>query len=654
MPTRFPLRSVRPLLLAACMTVVSATSAAQANGDTAFLAARDAFAAGNRALFERHAAGLQSHPLASYVDYYRLRLDLDRASPDSVAVFLERNADTLIAQRLRSDWLRHLAKAEQWADFRREYARLPLKNPSPENDLRCLAVRAGLATGESGALDDARLLWDTLDDAPSACAPAFAALYEAGRLTQDDVWARARRQMEARRPGQATGVLDLLPAAERPGRVLDDIIDNPARWLVRQPTNFSIARRGRELAVMAVARMARNDVRAAERSLEVIAHRLSPQERAYAFGQLGWQGAMKHDPRALHWCRSADDAMEGDEVFAWCARAAMRAGKWKVLRDIVERMPEALAAKPEWVYWGGRARAATGHVDQAHEHYRRIADQPSFYGLLAREELGLPHRLPPVAVAPTAEEIRRAELTPAIQRALRLFALDLRSEALREWNWAIRDTDDRTLLAVAHVAVQKNLWDRAIATAERTVAEHDYALRYLAPMRALVEPHVAARALDLSWVYGLMRQESRFVMNAKSSAGAQGLMQVMPATAKWVAKKIGLNDYQPSRIADTDTNLLLGTSYMRLVLDSLDDHPVLASAGYNAGPGRARKWRAARPLEGAVYAETIPFTETRDYVKKVMANAVMYSLVFGMKEPGLKQRLGSIQPGPGGQPDDPL
>ncbi|MBC7205529.1 MAG: lytic transglycosylase domain-containing protein [Methyloversatilis sp.] len=651
MPTRFPLHTVRTLFIGACMTVAAV---AHANDDAAFLAARDAFAAGNRQAFERHAAGLQSHPLASYIDYYRLRMDIDRASPDSIAVFLERNADTVVAQRLRSDWLRQLAKTEQWAAYRTEYAKLPLKNPSPENDLRCHAARAGMVAGDAAAVDEARALWDTLDDAPTACNPVFAALFDAGRLSEDDVWARARRQMEAKRPGQASSVLDLLPAAERPGRVLDDIVANPARWLVRQPANFSITRRGRELALMAVARMARNDVRAAERSLEVIAARLSPQERAYAFGQLGWQGAMRHDPRALQWCRSADDAMDGDEVFAWCARAAMRDGKWKVLRDIVERMPEALASKPEWIYWGGRARGATGHVDQAREHYRRIADQPNFYGLLAREELGQPHQLPPQAAEPSPEDIRRAELMPAIQRALRLFALDLRTEALREWNWAIREADDRTLLAVAHFAVKKSLWDRAIASADRTVAEHDYALRYLAPMRSEVEPHVQARALDLSWVYGLMRQESRFIMNAKSSAGAQGLMQVMPATAKWVAKKIGLNGYQPSQIADTDTNLLLGTSYMRLVLDSLDDHPVLASAGYNAGPGRAKKWRAAKPLEGAIYAETIPFTETRDYVKKVMANAVMYNLVFGRKEVGLKQRLGTIQPGPGALPDDPI
>ncbi len=218
----------------------------------------------------------------------------------------------------------------------------------------------------------------------------------------------------------------------------------------------------------------------------------------------------------------------------------------------------------------------------------------------------------------------------------------MRTEAVKEWNWTLRGMEDRELLAAADLAKRNQIWDRAINTADRTKNEHDYTLRFLSPYGEQVRPAAQNQSLDDAWVYGLMRQESRFITSAKSNVGASGLMQLMPATAKWVAKKIGIKNYDHARVNDTETNVLLGTSYMRMVMENLDNHPVLASAAYNAGPGRAKKWRADRPLEGAIYAETIPFSETRDYVKKVMSNSVYYSVLFTGQPDSLKTRLGVV------------
>ena len=249
---------------------------------------------------------------------------------------------------------------------------------------------------------------------------------------------------------------------------------------------------------------------------------------------------------------------------------------------------------------------------------------------------------PPQAKAASAEEQRATRENPGIRRALAFFRLDMRTEAVKEWNWSLRGMEDRQLLAAADLAKRNQIWDRAINTADRTKYEHDYSLRFLSPYGEHVRPAAQNQSLDDAWVYGLMRQESRFITSAKSNVGASGLMQLMPATAKWVAKKIGLRNYDHGRVNDTETNVLLGTSYMRLVMENLDNHPVLASAAYNAGPGRAKKWRADRPLEGAIYAETIPFSETRDYVKKVMSNSVYYSALFNGKPDSLKARLGTV------------
>ena len=185
-------------------------------------------------------------------------------------------------------------------------------------------------------------------------------------------------------------------------------------------------------------------------------------------------------------------------------------------------------------------------------------------------------------------------------------------------------------------------FDRAINTADRTLEQHDFSLRYLAPYRDAVKQHAAQLNLDEAWVYGLIRQESRFIVDAKSRVGASGLMQLMPATAQWVAKKLGLKDWRWSQVTEVDTNVSLGTWYLRHVLDTLDGQPVLASAAYNAGPGRARAWRSGTAIEGAIYAETIPFNETRDYVQKVMANATYYAHTLGHQVQTLKQRLNTI------------
>lgn len=269
--------------------------------------------------------------------------------------------------------------------------------------------------------------------------------------------------------------------------------------------------------------------------------------------------------------------------------------------------------------------------------------------MLATEELGGRAKVPTQAKQATPDEIRVVERQPGIRRALAMYRLDLRPEGVKEWSWALRGMNDRQLLAAAEVAQRNQIIDRSISAADRTKDEHNYKLRFPTPYADKIMPHSDRQNLDKAWVYGLMRQESRFVTNAKSGVGAAGLMQVMPATGKWVANKLGIK-FAPADLHNPDTNVMLGTTYMRLVLESLDNHPVLASAAYNAGPGRARKWRDIKPLEGAIYAETIPFSETRDYVKKVMSNAVFYQTVMTGNSPSLKVMLGTI--GPKSAPSD--
>ncbi|MBN8506292.1 MAG: lytic transglycosylase domain-containing protein, partial [Burkholderiales bacterium] len=304
-----------------------------------------------------------------------------------------------------------------------------------------------------------------------------------------------------------------------------------------------------------------------------------------------------------------------------------------------------------WAYWRAQAayRAApegTGGDAQRREAraaLQQLASPLHFYGKLAADELGLRLPLPATPTPRSPAERDAASAHAGLTRALLLIANGLRSEGVREWNFSLRDFagDDRLLLAAAQRACEAEVWDRCINTSERTQLQVSLAQRYPMPYREQVVAQARTAGLDPADPFGLMRQESRFITDARSHVGASGLMQVMPATARWTAKKIGL-DYRPGSLQDMDFNLRVGMAYLRMVLDDFDGALPLAAAAYNAGPGRPRRWREGTPLDAAAWAETIPFNETRDYVKKVLSNATVYARLLGADDVRLRQRLGSM------------
>lgn len=561
--------------LAAALMWFSGAAGAQTakSGDERILAARDAIRNGDRAALEWLAASTENHVLNPYVRYWLLFNKLARPEPPPAAElsdFLLREAGSMLADRLRGDWLRRMAKDGDWAGFVALYPDLV----APDAELRCLGWTARLMTGDRAVLDEVARQWMDLVDSHAACETSLRATLSAGLVGEDEVWWRIRRQVEGKNPAQARTTLTWLPATSAPlPGALEQALNAPAPYLDRLPPNFAITRAGRELALAALVRLARDDLSGAYSRLIRLQDRLETGERAYAYAALALRAAFAQQPDAVAWFQ---------------------------------------------------------------------ADQSGFYGLLAAEELGRPFAPPLKGGAITAADLRQAESDLGLQRALALFRLDMRTEGVREWNWSLRNQTEAFTLAAARIALDAGIYDRAINTAERGNPNGNFEMRFLTPYRQLIEPQVRGQGLDLSWVYGLMRQESRFVVPARSSSGAQGLMQVMPATGKWVAAKIGMRGYHPGLLSDPDTNVQLGTSYMRMILEDLDNHPVLASAGYNAGPSRAKRWRDAKPLEGAIYAETIPFDETRDYVKKVMTNTVIYAAMLEGRPQSLKTRLGTI------------
>ncbi|MCB1956263.1 MAG: lytic transglycosylase domain-containing protein [Rhodocyclaceae bacterium] len=631
------------VVLSGLLAVVPAPAVAQ-SGDQRIIEAREALRTGKRDRLEALARRHEAHPLDAYVEYWMLTNLLARRdeAPDQARIerFLKAQSGTVLAEQLREGWIRRLARDGQWTDVVGRYGELRW----PDRDLTCHYLNGRLLLGDQAALVEAMDLWRRDARVTDACQPVLTMLVAAGKVSADDVWWRMRRALEAGRDTDARRMAAWLRTGAPTEAAIRQASDKPQRYLDRLPVNFSITRAGRELALAALAGVARQDAADAHRRFERLFDRFQADERAYAYSILGWRAAEQHLPEALAWYRAAGSVAMSEEQLGWHARAALRRADWKTVRKVVESFPAPLQSDPTWIYWLGRALRAGGDEAGAVYQYARIADGIDFYGLLAAEELGRSFALPKpdLDVRQRARQLVAADA--GLQRALALYRLDMRTEGLREWNWALHGRDDDFLVAAAASAAEAGIFDRAINSAELARTTVDMELRYLTPYRELIEPQARAQGLDLSWVYGLMRQESRFVPAARSSAGAQGLMQVMPATGRWVARKLGEPRFSVSWLQEPENNVRIGTSYMRLIMDGLDGHPVLASAGYNAGPGRARRWRDDRPIEGAIYAETIPFDETRGYVKKVMANAVVYGAMFEGKAQSLKQRLGTIQP----------
>ncbi len=612
-----------------------------ADQDSDFLSARDAFQAGNSARLATFAARLQDSPLEPYITYYKLRIHWDVKNAAAIEAFLKREEDSPVIDQLRGEWLKYLATKQRWDEFAEEYPNLV----NTDTELTCYALQWQRGKDEEGALREARNLWLSGTAQPDSCSALYETAIKRDIISTEDVLQRIQLALDEGNTSQVKKLNRYLPDEEKlPIQELEAAAKNPQRYLSKTP--FADAKAGRRrVALFALHRLGRQSVDIAYAQWEKVGGNFNEQERQSFFARLAFIAARAHDPRALEWYAEAGDSALNDQQLAWRARAALRAQNWHEVWASINSMSPQQQNEGTWRYWKARALKELGHRDDAEVLLVPLSREYNFYGQLAAEELGAGPAAGMVSVSfqPSEVEMAGMQARTDVQRTLILYRLGLRTEAAKEWDWAMRGMNDRELLVAAAVASRNQMYDRSINAANRTVELHDFNLRYPAPYREALQSPLREHNLEEAWVYGLMRQESRFAQNAKSGVGAAGLMQIMPETARWAARRIGLKGYRKGLIHQLDVNLRLGTFYMKNVYSMFDDNPVMASAAYNAGPARARKWRGDGPLEGAIYAETIPFDETRDYVKKVMSNTIYYAKLFGAPAESLKKRLGVIE-----------
>ena len=609
--------------------------------DDSFLLLRDAVRQDDASKADFYAARLANYSIPSYVDYYRLKSHLKDAQPAEIRDFFKRYDGQAIVDRLRNDWLLELGRKRDWTTFDEQ---LPLFVLNDDTQVKCYALISRALKGQKVA-EEARALLTSPSAYGEPCALLIATLYQAGQFSIDDLYTQLRLSGEFNATGQARRIFALLDGNEKKAV---QAVDLPAVALAK---GVGAGRTEHEIFVVAIGRMAKTSPKLAVLALNKASSKLTRQEQQEAWAAIALQSSYSLSADTTDYWNKANGAPLSIDQMQWKTRFALRNGDWKQVRNNIRAMPQSLRNDPAWTYWLGRALMAEAGVTsqptgEALQLFRSIADQSNYYGQLALEETGKLITIPLPGLPIGQSEIAPIAANPNFQRALKFFSMRLRFEGTREWNWGLRGLSEREHLAAAEFARQNNILDRMVNTSERTRIQVDYTQRFPSPHNDIMHPTTQTLGLDKAWVYGLIRQESRFIMDAQSHVGASGLMQVMPSTGRWVAKKIGLTDFVQDMLSDVRTNILLGANYLNMVLGNMDGSQVLATAAYNAGPGRLRSWRSTltKPMDSAVFIESIPFVETRTYVKNVMSNTTYYAALFEGRPQSLKARLGTVAP----------
>ena len=640
-----------PLCAAALLSVPVSWATAQTAGDNVLLQMQEAARKGDKARLSALLPQTAGHPLEPWAAYWELKARLNTAGPSEIDAFLQRWRGTYQEDRLRNDWLLLLGQRRQWDDFQRIQADFRMND---DKEVRCydLAVQTIEGRQPEHAAQEVARLWYGQRDADDGCTHAAGELYAIKKLDDDAIWKRARLSAELnRQTGTRKAVSIVAPDALQH---VAEVFASPSKYLAG--TSKVRGNTRRELAALALIRVASNNPEQAAEMMESRwGNQLRAEEQDWVWGVIGKISARRlSDDAVSYFAKVSKPERMSDEAQEWMVRANLRAGNWKTVRKTIDAMPAGMQSDSTWVYWKARAllndrRVSESEQAEAQRLLQSIAGVKGFYEKLALEDLGQVVNMPPAPQALTAQEQAAAAGNPGLQRALYAINMGLRSEGVREWNYTVGlhvpgGMSDRELLAAADLACKKQVWDRCINTSERTREVMDWNQRFPMPFHDAVIAQAKSIGLDPAYVYGLIRQESRFIMDARSHVGASGLMQVMPATAKWTAKKIGMANFKPDMINDRDVNITIGTSYLKLALDDFDGSMPMAAAGYNAGPGRPRNWRNGPVLEGAIWAENVPFAETRDYVKKVLSNTTNYAALITGQPQSLKARLGTIGP----------
>jgi soluble lytic murein transglycosylase len=630
-----------PGLILCCLLSAPALAADRVSQRTLFLEAESALERGDQDTYAGLKRQLSGYALLPYLEYRRLTRQLSSQRDQDIQAFLARYDGSVSADRLRKRWLRHLGRQGAWQRF------LAFYQPTTDTGLRCQRLNALLKTGErEAALDQVDAIWLQGKSQPKACDPVFAAWEDAGLRTDAKTWQRIELAMSAGEWRLARYLGQRLPSAEREWvSQWVALYKNPRQIEQYQGDRKSHPYRGRMLG-QAVRRLAIRDGLEALQEWQRIkklydfdAQEITRTEH-YIIRNLVREPAQV----AYDFIRQVDMGEAGELAHAARMRSALLREDWPQLKAWFDDLPESMRREAKWRYWLARATEGTGDFDRAKALYAEVAQERSYYGFMAADQINADYHLDHIETPVDPLVMAQIANIDAVERARELFYLERWTDARREWIDATRDMNPAQLKAAAKIAEQKGWHDRAIFTLARTGYWDDLELRFPLVHSTLVDENAARNGIDKAWIFAVMRQESAFMHNARSHAGAMGLMQLMPATARAVSRDLKRKPPRRNQLLDPEINILLGSAYLRQMKSELADSSILATAAYNAGPHRVTRWLPERTLPADIWIELVPFRETRRYLQRVLAYTAIYEKRMGHEPVRLRYRLHPVAP----------
>ncbi len=585
---------------------------------------------------------LRNYILHPYLDYERLKQNIKKTSNQALLNFIHQNSPSLLADDINTELLIKLSKQQQWGQVLKFY-----KKGQGGIKARCVNTEAAMHIRPSAAVQNEALkIWLSANSRPKVCDPLFSLLVRQGLINDSRAWQRITLAMNKGKTSLSKALSKYLNEPELVSLWVA-LRKHPLKNLQHKRLKSKDGR-STQLIAYGIKRLARKNTASARDEWYKFqkTHHFSTQLKADIESYIGVREALNHNPYALQKLAAIPANLRSEDATIWTARMALRQGDWRKLRSTIDSMPANIKTKDRWRYWRAHAGKRLGEKN-TNQQLLTVANNASFYGFLAADELRRPYSAQIKPEKNWSQLTPRIANMPSIRRAVELYTIGKPKLAKKEWFWALKKLSKQSKLIAAAYALEINQPYLAITTVSQTKDWNQTGLRFPLKYQPLVNKSARKHGIIPAWVYGIMRRESAFDPQIVSSANAKGLMQILPATARNVAKKLGIHSHRTSDLFIPEKNANLGAAYLSQMLRRFKGNYVKATASYNAGPNRIPRWTPDRPISAPRWIESIPFEETRNYVRAVMSYTTIYDYKLYARNntnQRLSQRLQPVGP----------